>query len=50
VGKPPGIAQLVGVYERQGVGVVGLQEVPAGQEHLYGIVGGERIDDVGGAT
>jgi UTP--glucose-1-phosphate uridylyltransferase len=49
VGKPPGIAQLVGVYERQGVGVVGLQEVPAGQEHLYGIVGGDRIADAGGA-
>lgn len=45
VGKPPGVAQLLGVYERQGVGVVGLQEVPAGQEHLYGIVGGERIAD-----
>ena len=49
VGKPPGIAQLVGVYERQGVGVVGLQEVPVGQEHLYGIVGGDPIVDAGGA-
>jgi UTP--glucose-1-phosphate uridylyltransferase len=48
VGQPPGLAQLLAVYDRQGVGVVGLQEVPAGQEHLYGIVGGERIDD--GAT
>src|SRR5450432_2676199 len=47
VGKPPGVAQLLGVYERQGVGVVGLQEVQAGQEHLYGIVGGERIADGG---
>lgn len=46
-GNPPGIAQLVGVYQRQGVGVVGLQEVPVGQEHLYGIVGGERIADGG---
>jgi UTP--glucose-1-phosphate uridylyltransferase len=49
VGKPPGIAQLVGVYERQGVGVVGLQEVPVGQEHMYGIVGGDPIADAGGA-
>jgi UTP--glucose-1-phosphate uridylyltransferase len=47
VGKPPGVAQLLGVYERQGVGVVGLKEVPVGQEHLYGIVGGERIEDGG---
>jgi len=47
VGEPPGLAQLLGVYERQGTGVVGLQEVPVGQEHLYGIVGGERIDDSG---
>jgi UTP--glucose-1-phosphate uridylyltransferase len=45
LGQPPGVAQLLGVYERQGVGVVGLQEVPVGQEHLYGIVGGERIAD-----
>src|SRR5450432_2947275 len=43
VGQPPGLAQLLSVYERQGTGVVGLQEVPAGQEHLYGIVGGTRI-------
>jgi UTP--glucose-1-phosphate uridylyltransferase len=38
----PGIRQLIDVYERTGTGVVGLKEVPAGQEHLYGIVGGER--------
>jgi UTP--glucose-1-phosphate uridylyltransferase len=38
----PGIRQLIEVYERTGTGVVGLKEVPAGQEHLYGIVGGER--------
>jgi UTP--glucose-1-phosphate uridylyltransferase len=38
----PGIKQLIDVYERTGTGVVGLKEVPAGQEHLYGIVGGER--------
>jgi UTP--glucose-1-phosphate uridylyltransferase len=38
----PGIRQLIDVYERTGTGVVGLKEVPVGQEHLYGIVGGER--------
>jgi UTP--glucose-1-phosphate uridylyltransferase len=50
VGKPPGVAQLLGVYERQGLGVVGLKEVPVGQEHLYGVVGGERIADGGVAA
>ena len=29
VGKPPGVAQLLGVYERQGVGVVGARPCPA---------------------
>jgi UTP--glucose-1-phosphate uridylyltransferase len=43
VAEPPGLAQLLSVYQRFGAGVVGLQEVPAGQEHLYGIVGGERV-------
>ena len=38
----PGIRQLIDVHERTGTGVVGLKEVPAGQEHLYGIVDGER--------
>jgi UTP--glucose-1-phosphate uridylyltransferase len=47
VGKPPGLAQLLGVHERQGLGVVGLKQVPVGQEHLYGIVGGDRIADGG---
>src|SRR5665811_770949 len=27
---------------RTGTGVVGLKEVPVGQEHLYGIIDGER--------
>ena len=48
VAKPPGLAQLLDVYHREGLGVVGLQEVPTGQEHLYGIVGGEPIG--GGST
>src|SRR6202142_787308 len=38
----PGIRQLIDVHARTGTGVVGLKEVPAGQEHLYGIVDGER--------
>jgi len=42
-GDPPGIKQLLEVYAKQGKGVVGLWEVPAGQEHLYGIVDGESM-------
>jgi UTP--glucose-1-phosphate uridylyltransferase len=38
----PGIRQLIDVYARTGTGVVGLKEVPAGQEHLYGIIDGDR--------
>ena len=49
VGDPPGLAQLLAVYEAQGLGVVGLQEVPVGQEHMYGIVGGDRIAGMRGA-
>jgi UTP--glucose-1-phosphate uridylyltransferase len=41
--KVPGIRQLIDVYERTGTGVVALKEVPAGQEHMYGIVDGERV-------
>ena len=43
VAQPPGLAQLLDVHAREGLGVVGLQEVPAGQEHLYGVVGGEPM-------
>jgi UTP--glucose-1-phosphate uridylyltransferase len=43
VGKPPGLAQMLSVYDRHGQGVVGLQEVPTGQEHMYGVVGGAPI-------
>lgn len=42
-GNPPGIKQLLEVYAKYGKGVVGLWEVPAGQEHLYGIVDGESM-------
>jgi len=36
----PGVRQLVNVYEKTGTGVIALTEVPAGQEHMYGIVDG----------
>jgi UTP--glucose-1-phosphate uridylyltransferase len=38
----PGVRQLADVYERTGTGVIALYEVAAGQEHMYGIVDGER--------
>ena len=37
-----GVRQLIDVYEKTGTGVIALKEVPAGQEHMYGIVDGER--------
>jgi UTP--glucose-1-phosphate uridylyltransferase len=40
--KVPGARQLADVYERTGTGVIALYEVAAGQEHMYGIVDGER--------
>ena len=49
VGDPPGLAQLLSIYDSQQLDVVGVQEVPVGQEHLYGIVGGDRIADAEGA-
>ena len=33
--------QLIDVYEKTGTGVIALKQVPAGQEHMYGIVDGE---------
>jgi UTP--glucose-1-phosphate uridylyltransferase len=41
--KVPGVRQLIDVYERTGTGVVALKEVPAGQEHMYGVVDGEHV-------
>jgi UTP--glucose-1-phosphate uridylyltransferase len=41
--RVPGVRQLLDVYERWGTGVLGLKEVAPGQEHLYGIVEGERV-------
>jgi UTP--glucose-1-phosphate uridylyltransferase len=38
----PGIGQLAKVYEQTGIGAIAVMEVAPGQEHLYGIVAGER--------
>lgn len=44
--QDPGIAQLTRAYHATGSGAIALVEVPAGHEHLYGIVGG-TIDQRG---
>jgi UTP--glucose-1-phosphate uridylyltransferase len=41
----PGLRQLIDNYEKWGQGVVALKEVPPGQEHLYGIIDGEKVGD-----
>lgn len=42
----PAIGQLIDASERLGgAGVIALMEVAAGQEHLYGVVAGDRLDD-----
>jgi UTP--glucose-1-phosphate uridylyltransferase len=41
----PGLRQLIDNYEKWGQGVVALKEVPPGQEHLYGIIDGEKVAD-----
>ncbi|HEX4404930.1 MAG TPA: UTP--glucose-1-phosphate uridylyltransferase GalU [Polyangia bacterium] len=41
--RVPGVRQVVDVYERWGTGVVGLKEVPAGHEHMYGIIEGKNV-------
>jgi UTP--glucose-1-phosphate uridylyltransferase len=38
----PGIAQLVRVYEETGAAAIAVMEVPAGDEHKYGVVVGDR--------
>jgi UTP--glucose-1-phosphate uridylyltransferase len=43
--RVPGVRQLLDVYERRGTGVIGLKEVPAGTEHMYGIAAGDRVGD-----
>jgi UTP--glucose-1-phosphate uridylyltransferase len=37
----PGIGQLIRAYEQTGAAAIAVMEVPAGQEHLYGIVSGD---------
>ncbi len=44
----PGIGQLAEVHAVTGAGAVAIMEVPAGQEHLYGIVAGDWQDDGAG--
>jgi UTP--glucose-1-phosphate uridylyltransferase len=45
-GRPPATRQLIDEFaERGGAGVISLLEVPAGEEHLYGVVAGERLDE-----
>ncbi len=37
----PGIAQLARVYQETGAAAIAIMEVPAGEEHKYGIVAGD---------
>ncbi len=39
--RDPGIGQLARAYEQTGAGAVMIMEVPAGREHMYGIVAGD---------
>jgi UTP--glucose-1-phosphate uridylyltransferase len=41
----PGLRQLIDNFEQWGQGVVALKEVPPGQEHLYGIIEGDKVAD-----
>jgi len=38
----PGIAQLIRVHAETGAAAISIMEVPAGKEHMYGIVAGDR--------
>jgi UTP--glucose-1-phosphate uridylyltransferase len=44
-GERPGLRQLIDNFEQWGQGVVALKEVPPGQEHLYGIIDGDKVAD-----
>jgi UTP--glucose-1-phosphate uridylyltransferase len=45
-GRPPATRQLIDEFDaRGGAGVISLLEVPVGEEHLYGVVAGERLDE-----
>src|SRR5437763_233245 len=46
-GAVPGVGQLIQQYAQRGTGVIALKEVPAGQEHLYGIADGDRDGERG---
>ena len=39
--RDPGIGQLMRVHEATGAAAIAIMEVPAGKEHMYGIVAGE---------
>ena len=41
----PGLRQLIDNFEQWGQGVVALKEVPPGQEHLYGVIDGDKVAD-----
>jgi UTP--glucose-1-phosphate uridylyltransferase len=41
----PGIGQLIRVHVETGAAVIAIMEVPAGKEHMYGIVAGDRDAD-----
>src|SRR3954470_7299747 len=43
----PGIGQLIRVHAATGAAAIAIMEVPAGKEHMYGIVTGE-FDSTGG--
>ncbi|MBA3393223.1 MAG: UTP--glucose-1-phosphate uridylyltransferase GalU [Deltaproteobacteria bacterium] len=47
--RDPAIAQLARVYEETGAGAVMVMEVPAGKEHMYGIVAGDMVPAGNGA-
>jgi UTP--glucose-1-phosphate uridylyltransferase len=42
--KVPAIEQLIGVYQKYGMGVVALMEVPDSETPLYGIAAGQPLD------
>jgi UTP--glucose-1-phosphate uridylyltransferase len=43
--KIPCTRQLIDIYEREGLSVVGVMEVPLSDTSKYGIVGGKTIDE-----
>lgn len=45
VSEPPALAQMIDFYERQPGIIIAIQEVPAAQTSLYGIVSGENVSD-----